>query len=106
MIRKSLHELRSSYNGQEFSSMKTQWKVFSLLSIFAFSLFMLIGCAHKLLVVGGMDDNGNFQNSADIYDPVSRMFYTPNSTMRTGRMTATATTLSDDTVLIAGGQGP
>lgn len=82
--------------------MKARWKKWALL----FFSFMLAGCARMVLVVGGMDDNGNIKNSAELYDPASGLFFSPHSTMSTGRMTATATTLPDDTVLVAGGQGP
>lgn len=70
-----------------------------------FSLIMLVGCSsHEVVVVGGDDGKGNILNSADIYEPSAGTFSKSVNTMKTGRLSATATTLANGTVLIAGGQ--
>jgi len=83
--------------------MKTQGSVFSLVKVML-GILLLVGCAHNVLVVGGMDNNGNFLNTAEIYDPTSGTFVSVNP-MSTGRMSASVTTLADNTVLVAGGEG-
>ena len=76
-------------------------------SIMVIIVLMLVGCAHQVFVVGGSDNNGNILPTAEIYDTNSGTFIKSNSMMSTGRLTATATTLSNNTtVLVAGGQGP
>jgi len=76
-------------------------------SILLLSSLILVGCTQGVFVVGGSDNNGNFLATAEVYDPASGTFITSRATMSTGRLTATATTLANNTsVLVAGGQGP
>lgn len=71
-----------------------------------FSLVALAGCSsHEVVIVGGDTENGTILNTADIYNPNTGIFTQSAKVMSTGRLTATATTLTNGTVLIAGGQG-
>ncbi len=56
----------------------------------------------KVLIVGGLDVNGNALASAELYDPVAGTF-TYTGSLNTGRDGHTATLLKIRTVLIAGG---
>jgi hypothetical protein len=62
----------------------------------------------KVLIAGGSPessvDSSAVTDSAELYDPTTGKF-TPTGSMVTGRMSATATLLSDGRVLIAGGWG-
>jgi len=71
------------------------------------NFFILTSCSqsHDVAVVGGSDNSEKMLNSIEVYDPTAGTFSVVPSTMSTGRMTATATTLGNNTVLIAGGQG-
>lgn len=70
-----------------------------------FSLLLLTGCSSReVVVVGGMDDKQNMSNTVDIYHPRTGTFSKSAKVMKTGRLTATVTTLANGTVLIAGGQ--
>jgi hypothetical protein len=57
---------------------------------------------NKVLIAGGMERNGVWLDSAELYDPVNGQF-TPAGPMRARRAGATATLLPDGKVLIAGG---
>jgi len=83
----------------------TRCKWLSSLVAVMFGLMMLAGCSsHEVVVVGGGDNSENILNTADIYNVSSGTFSKSARVMSTGRLTATATTLTDGTVLIAGGQ--
>lgn len=85
--------------------MQTRFRLFFPVIILIF--IMLAGCEHQIFVVGGSDNSGNILPTGEIYDPSSGTFIKLNNLMSTGRLTATATTLSNSTsVLVAGGQGP
>ncbi|HZD95538.1 MAG TPA: kelch repeat-containing protein [Candidatus Sulfotelmatobacter sp.] len=56
----------------------------------------------KVLVAGGMNRNGVWLDSAEIYDPVSGRF-APTAKMLGARAGATATLLANGKVLVAGG---
>jgi hypothetical protein len=56
----------------------------------------------RVLIVGGMVENGVFLNSAELYDPKQRAFLVTGR-MQSSRVEHTATLLSNGTVLIAGG---
>jgi Kelch motif protein len=58
----------------------------------------------RVLVAGGMERNGVFLSSAEVFDPLARRF-TPVGEMSAARVSATATRLVDGRVLIAGGGG-
>ena len=77
------------------------------LLFFLIIFFMLTSCSqqHKIAVIGGSDSSETMLNSIELYDPTAGTFSVVPASMSTGRMTATATTLTNNTVLIAGGQG-
>jgi hypothetical protein len=56
----------------------------------------------RVLIVGGMVENGVFLNSAELYDPKRGIFVVTDS-MRSSRVEHTATLLPNGEVLIAGG---
>jgi hypothetical protein len=56
----------------------------------------------RVLIAGGIGENGQVLSSAELYDPTSGTFTSVGS-MSTPRFGHTATLLSDGTVLIAGG---
>ena len=56
----------------------------------------------RILLAGGMTDEGRVGTSAELFDPESRSF-TPTGAMHTLRQSHTATLLSDNRVLITGG---
>src|ERR1700733_860554 len=56
----------------------------------------------KVLVTGGVDENGQTLASAELYDPSSKTS-TPTASMTMAREHHTSTLLQDGTVLIAGG---
>ena len=59
-----------------------------------------------VLIAGGSDtddSSGGATNSAEIYDPIARTFPATANTMSAQRCAATATTLSDGSVLIVDG---
>ena len=56
-----------------------------------------------MLIAGGMERNGVFFNSAELYDPASGRFTPTGRAMNTPRVGHTATLLPDGQVLIAGG---
>ena len=58
----------------------------------------------KVLIAGGANASGTL-DSAEIYDPVSGLFYAAAEKMITPRASHTATLLTDGTVMIAGGYG-
>jgi WD40 repeat protein len=62
----------------------------------------LLQGGRKVLITGGVDNNGLVLSSAEIFDTTTGTF-TPTDTMITPRMNHTATLLKDGTVLIAGG---
>lgn len=55
-----------------------------------------------VLITGGMNGNGNYFDSTEIYSPATNEF-TPGPSMSTGRVGHTATLLPNGKVLIAGG---
>jgi WD40 repeat protein len=59
----------------------------------------------KVLIAGGVDNNGNYLNSTELYDPATNTFAPSTATplMNTARRSATATLLPNGKVLIAGG---
>src|SRR5882672_576034 len=57
---------------------------------------------HKVLIAGGMERNGVWLDSAELYDPASGRF-TAADKMSSRRAGATATLLPNGKVLIAGG---
>jgi uncharacterized repeat protein (TIGR01451 family) len=59
----------------------------------------------RVLVAGGTDGGGSFQNSAEIYDPDMQVF-TATASMPNARAGHTATALPDGRVLVVGGYGP
>lgn len=65
--------------------------------------------AGKVLIAGGVDNNGSYLSSTEIYDPATNSFAPPNQTafMNTARAGATATSLTigpnAGKILIAGG---
>src|SRR5579859_1109565 len=61
---------------------------------------MLSGC---VLITGGIDQNGNILNSAEIYDPISGTSEAIDGGMNIPRSDHRATLLQDGTVLITGG---
>jgi hypothetical protein len=87
-------------------SHKLSGKWLGLFSAAVLGLLALSGCAHKVFVVGGVDNSGNFLDTAELFDPGAGVFIKSAHVMSTARLTTTATTLTNDTVLIAGGQGP
>ena len=56
----------------------------------------------RVLIVGGMVENGVFLNSAELYDPKQGIFLATDS-MKSSRVEHTATLLPNGRVLIAGG---
>src|SRR5258708_12126515 len=56
----------------------------------------------KVLVTGGVDENGQTLASAELYDPASKTS-SPTASMTMAREHHTSTLLADGTVLIAGG---
>lgn len=59
----------------------------------------------RVLIAGGMVRNGEFLDSAELYDPATRQF-TPTGKMFTKRVGLAATLLADGRVLIVGGWSP
>lgn len=59
--------------------------------------------AGKVLIAGGIDQNGNILKSAEIFDPASGTFAPTANNMTDPRAFHTATLLNDGTVLVAGG---
>ncbi len=56
----------------------------------------------RVLITGGMVENGVFLNSAELYDPVKQTFV-PTASMKSRRVGHSATLLPNGKVLIAGG---
>src|SRR5947209_5838153 len=56
----------------------------------------------RVLIAGGMVENGVFLDSAEIFDPAKQIF-TPAANMRSRRVGHSATLLPNGKVLIAGG---
>src|SRR5208337_758596 len=56
----------------------------------------------KVLIAGGMERNGKYDASAELYDPHTGVF-SPAATMESARSCHTATLLPNGKVLIAGG---
>jgi len=56
----------------------------------------------RVLIVGGMVENGVFLSSAELFDPATGRFSTTNK-MQSCRVGHSATLLLNGTVLIAGG---
>jgi hypothetical protein len=59
--------------------------------------------ADDVLIAGGIDENGNVLDSAELYDPSDRSFTLIASNMSSPRAFHTATLLGDGTVFVAGG---
>ena len=59
----------------------------------------------RVLIAGGMERNGVYFDSAELYDPVASRFTATPKDMSTQRVGHTATLLPDGKVLIAGGWG-
>ena len=59
----------------------------------------------RVLIAGGMERNGVFYDSAELYDPSAGRFRAARGRMSTPRVGHTATLLADGRVLIAGGWG-
>ena len=59
----------------------------------------------QVLIAGGMERNGVFFQSAELYDPTAGRFTVANRNMSTPRVGHTATLLPSGKVLIAGGWG-
>lgn len=59
----------------------------------------------RVLITGGMERNGVFYNSAELYTPATGKFTTAHGSMTAQRAGHTATLLSNGKVLIAGGWG-
>ncbi len=58
----------------------------------------------KLLIVGGIDINGDTVATAELFDPGTNTFAFTKGPMPEGRKNSTATLLNDGRVLVAGGQ--
>lgn len=59
--------------------------------------------AGQVLIAGGVDQNGNILNTAEIFDPATGSFTAVVNNMTDPRAFHTATLLNDGTVLVAGG---
>ncbi|HYL60152.1 MAG TPA: kelch repeat-containing protein, partial [Candidatus Acidoferrales bacterium] len=57
----------------------------------------------KVLVAGGLDNNGNVLDTAELFDPAARKFVAVNNPMSDRRIFHTATLLRGGKVLLAGG---
>lgn len=88
------------------SAMQSCKKSFPLYTILLLLGLIVMGCTHHVLIVGGLDNNGHFLNTAETYDPINKVFIQSSNLMQNARMSATATTMSNGAVLIAGGQTP
>lgn len=70
------------------------------------SWLWLAACSSReVIVIGGGDNRDKSLDTVEIYKPSTGTFTTVSNTMSSGRMMATATTLVNGSVLIAGGLG-